>query len=78
MSKDNVVNLSDYRPDDLVFHVGIAEFSNKDGKIQYDVVICQQLNDTPQVLRIPEDCILQTISALCEAGMQIAEAKDTP
>jgi hypothetical protein len=27
------------------------------------------------MLRIPEDCILQTITALCEAGMAIADAK---
>ncbi|MEL0098877.1 MAG: hypothetical protein VW907_04925 [Opitutae bacterium] len=74
MSK--VVNLNDYRPEDLVFHVGIAEINHKDGTKDYDVVIYQDFNGEQQMLRIPEDCILQTITALCEAGMAIADAKN--
>ena len=37
MSK--IVNINDYRPEDLVFHVGIAEINHKDGTKDYDVVI---------------------------------------
>tara|TARA_A100001515_G_scaffold82090_1_gene65174 strand:- start:8247 stop:8477 length:231 start_codon:yes stop_codon:yes gene_type:complete len=73
MSK--IVNINDYRPEDLVFHVGIAEINHKDGTKDYDVVIHQHFSGDQQMIRIPEDCILQTISALCEAGMTIAETK---
>lgn len=73
MSK--IVNIDDYRPEDLVFHVGIAEVNRKDGTSEYDVVIHQDFNGVQQTVRIPEECILQTITALCEAGMTIAEVR---
>jgi len=75
MTDSNVINLNDYRTEELLFHVGIIENTRTDGSREFDVVLYRDVDGDKQTLRIPEDCILPTITALCDAGVAIATAK---
>lgn len=75
MTDSNVINLNDYRVEDPLFHVGILETTGYNGS-EFYVVFYQDIDgERQQTLRIPEECILSTISALCEAGVAIDTMK---